>query len=753
MIDLKEIIIPDGVEVIEKGTFKDCTDLKKVDIPKTLRKIGDEAFENCISLEEIKIPEGVIEIGDETFLNCKNLKRIVLPKSIRKIGDGAFENCTSLEEIKIPERVEAIHSGTFAGCNNLKRVILPKSIVKIGSNAFTFCSLEEIEIPDRVTEIEYAAFWGCIKLKRIVLPKSLKKIGELAFNYCTALEVIEIPDGVEAIEYDTFDDCEILKRVILPQSIRDIDETAFNNCPSLVSIQIKYDSYQKLETFINNNIEFLKKYVSQPVYKKEQLAFIGENLTLFQKLLIAGKLGLDNYIFESPIIINQNNDKLIENNKEKKIFSSNPEINEKINKIYELISLLSEETQRQIKSQIEPLIKESQELEEEMRPVFGKQETELKLTFGDKKTTIISSLDNILFKLNEIDSFNELLKKLEHYKAIIDNNNIKLDKTDYISDNINEIILLINDFDESQKEDIKNKLKKIIDDTQKDINKKIDTLFDNNPFNNQVFQNYMDDLSLKISKYKDNIENIYHRIIPLKQLLQKLTQPTSEYITDINDIADTVYSTRAIIDKIPEEEFKQEIKKELEESVEESVDYINNILSIQQYEKANYQEVISKITSKIMIILVKINDYNSKSKSQLILDMVKEHRNKIQSIDKLVSELIEIEEIIKEDKNLNNNIDDYSGIEQLLLNTYLYIKNNTVLEDKIKEEEKNKLLRIVEDRINILNSIDDNSDNYYQQLKEIISEINKLELMIAKSEDDIKRYEDFTSNTGKKTSL
>ena len=154
-----------------------------------------------------------------------------------------------------------------------------------------------------------------------------------------------------------------------------------------------------------------------------------------------------------------------------------------------------------------------------------------------------------------------------------------------------------------------------------------------------------------------------------------------------------------------------------------------------------------------MIILVKINDYNSKSKSQLILDMVKEHRNKIQSIDKLVSELIEIKEIIKEDKNLNNNMDDYSGIEQLLLNTYLYIKNNTVLEDKIKEEEKNKLLRIVEDRINILNSIDDNSDNYYQQLKEIISEINELELMIAKSEDDIKRYEDFTSNTGKKTSL
>ena len=154
-----------------------------------------------------------------------------------------------------------------------------------------------------------------------------------------------------------------------------------------------------------------------------------------------------------------------------------------------------------------------------------------------------------------------------------------------------------------------------------------------------------------------------------------------------------------------------------------------------------------------MIILVKINDYNSKSKSQLILDMVKEHRNKIQSIDKLVSELIEIKEIIKEDKNLNNNIDDYSGIEQLLLNTYLYIKNNTVLEDKIKEEEKNKLLRIVEDRINILNSIDDNSDNYYQQLKEIISEINKLELMIAKSEDDIKRYEDFTSNESKKASM
>ena len=423
-----------------------------------------------IDLEEIIIPDGVTEIEYATFFNCKNLKRIILPKSIRKIGDGAFGYCTSLEEIKIPDGVTEIKYEAFWGCEKLKRIVLPKSLKKIGVLAFNCCTaLEEIEIPDGVEVIENDTFKDCTDLKRIVLPKSLKKIGERAFNCCTALEEIEIPDGVEIIEYDTFDCCQNLKRVVLPQSIRNIDAPIFNGCNSLEYIQIKYDSYQQLDTFINNNKEFLKKYVSQPDFKKEQLVFVGENLILFQKLLIAGKLGLDNYIFESPRTINKNSDKLIENKNETKIFSSNPEINEKINKIYELISLLSEYTQRQIKSQIEPLIKKAQELEEEMRPVFEKQEAGLKLTFGDKKTTIITSLDNILFKLNEIDSFNELLKKLEQYKALIDNNNIKLDKTDYISDNINEIIILVNDFDELQKEDIKNKLKKIIDDTQKDI--------------------------------------------------------------------------------------------------------------------------------------------------------------------------------------------------------------------------------------------------------------------------------------------
>ena len=74
----------------------------------------------------LKIPEGVTAISDNAFLNFKRLSEIQLPSSLKKIGDRAFEGCESLKLINI-ENVSMIGVRAFAGCKSLSKIHLSNS--------------------------------------------------------------------------------------------------------------------------------------------------------------------------------------------------------------------------------------------------------------------------------------------------------------------------------------------------------------------------------------------------------------------------------------------------------------------------------------------------------------------------------------------------------------------------------------------------------------------------------------------------
>ena len=59
------------------------------------------------------------KIGWNSFSWCENLKKVELPNSIKKIGEKAFEDCVNLEEIFISHNVTNINYDSFRGCNNL----------------------------------------------------------------------------------------------------------------------------------------------------------------------------------------------------------------------------------------------------------------------------------------------------------------------------------------------------------------------------------------------------------------------------------------------------------------------------------------------------------------------------------------------------------------------------------------------------------------------------------------------------------
>ncbi len=73
----------------------------------------------------------VTEIDRNGFRDCKNLKSIEIPKTVTKIGERAFWDCKNLESVVMPDECNAVvnkgsygfdNFGIFHGCTALKRM-------------------------------------------------------------------------------------------------------------------------------------------------------------------------------------------------------------------------------------------------------------------------------------------------------------------------------------------------------------------------------------------------------------------------------------------------------------------------------------------------------------------------------------------------------------------------------------------------------------------------------------------------------
>ena len=73
--------------------------------------------------------------GSYRYSFSSNLKSIQLPNSIIKIGAKCFYKCSKLTEIKIPNSVTTIESCAFEDCD-LSSLVIPESVKKIGNGAF-----------------------------------------------------------------------------------------------------------------------------------------------------------------------------------------------------------------------------------------------------------------------------------------------------------------------------------------------------------------------------------------------------------------------------------------------------------------------------------------------------------------------------------------------------------------------------------------------------------------------------------------
>lgn len=65
-------MIKEGVTAIGDNVFKDCKKLTSIKIASTVKKIGIGAFENT-AIKSITIPKTVTKLGEQAFGGCKKL--------------------------------------------------------------------------------------------------------------------------------------------------------------------------------------------------------------------------------------------------------------------------------------------------------------------------------------------------------------------------------------------------------------------------------------------------------------------------------------------------------------------------------------------------------------------------------------------------------------------------------------------------------------------------------------------------------
>ena len=87
--DPRPIIIPEGVTTIESSAFTRAM-MESVTLPKSLKKIGDFAFNECKNLQSVEIQDGLEEIGFMSFGKCRKLNDLYLPDSIKTLDKSAF---------------------------------------------------------------------------------------------------------------------------------------------------------------------------------------------------------------------------------------------------------------------------------------------------------------------------------------------------------------------------------------------------------------------------------------------------------------------------------------------------------------------------------------------------------------------------------------------------------------------------------------------------------------------------------------
>ncbi len=206
---LTSVTIPNSVTSIGERAFQ-STGLKSITIPYSVNYIGNNPFSCCSGLRTIVVDtnnpyydsrnrcDAIIETGTNTLVSgCKYSD---IPNTVTKIGNSAFEGTgTSLaNSLTIPNSITYIGDKAFLNCG-FESIEIPNSVTSIGSLAFKDCGIltrliSRIENPKTVTlgaNVFNLTYEHCV----LKVPKESINLYKTNYPWSQFLNIIQIIDN------------------------------------------------------------------------------------------------------------------------------------------------------------------------------------------------------------------------------------------------------------------------------------------------------------------------------------------------------------------------------------------------------------------------------------------------------------------------------------------------------------------------------------------------------------------------------
>ena len=260
------VVIPaqvDGIDVVEvaENAFKDCTSVKTLLIPDSVKSIGRGALAGCTSLESLITPfaGASADITDQSNMGMSYvfgssggsswsghypaLTAISVTDAATSIPQGAFENMKNLQTVNLGANITSIGGSAFSGCTSLKKIVLPEKCASIGAHAFRGCTAAEITVNGAITQLGGSAFFSAGVIKQITLGEGLTVIPLNCF-VGSGLEKITFSSTVTTVQSSAFRDCTRLTDVTVSSAVT-LNSSAFSGCGRLENSGLHFSANGK----------------------------------------------------------------------------------------------------------------------------------------------------------------------------------------------------------------------------------------------------------------------------------------------------------------------------------------------------------------------------------------------------------------------------------------------------------------------------------------------------------------------------
>ena len=262
--NLRYVTIPTTVRTIAEDAFYNNgseIDYMTITPTETETTIASRLFkfEGGFNFKRLILQEGITEIGDFAFWSGNLLEQVNLPESLQKIGEYAFQGCSELKNtLFIPKSVTSIGAGAFDGCQGLRTMqVYWNTPLPVSGDPFPTRNNITLTIPFGALEAYLADdYWKDFIFEEsdfyidenglTYYPDKTTHTAEVAFNKGKVVEA----DIVESFTAggQTYQVTSIsgsawiwdlgLIAVTIPKTVTTINDQAFNSCANLNTITV-----------------------------------------------------------------------------------------------------------------------------------------------------------------------------------------------------------------------------------------------------------------------------------------------------------------------------------------------------------------------------------------------------------------------------------------------------------------------------------------------------------------------------------